>query len=197
MVASQLNVSLPAGDRSVALAAVGISGSPSPASRSRLLVTRTLAHLAELGVETTLLDLAELPADALLARRKSDAVTAAIAAVTASPIVVLGTPVYRASYAGQLKAFFDLFPQDALRAHVVGLIATGASPSHALAIDHGLRPLVASLRGLSAATSLYVVDAQVPDKTMLPPDIDEQTRGLAAELRALAATRLGQCTKSG
>ncbi len=46
------------------LQAVGISGSPSPNSRSKILVESTLAHLAAHGVAGQLLDLAELPADA-------------------------------------------------------------------------------------------------------------------------------------
>jgi FMN reductase len=169
-----------------ALQAIGISGSPAAASRSRLLVERTLAHLADARVESRLIDLADLPADALLARRQDPTVATAIADILAAPIVILGTPVYRASYAGQLKAFFDLFPQDALRGHVVGLIATGAGPGHLLAIDHGLRPLVASLGGLSASRGLYVVDSQFPDKTSLPEILDQQSYALAVELRSLA-----------
>lgn len=167
--------------------AIGVAASPAPGSRSRLLVVRTLSHLAAAGYETGLLDLTDLPADALLGRRRDAAVEAAVARVVAAPAVVLGTPVYRASYTGQLKAFLDLFPPDALRGRAVGLIATGASPAHALAVDHGLRPLVASLGGLTAAVALYVVDGAFPDKTRLPEPIDRQTAALAAELAALAA----------
>jgi FMN reductase len=152
-----------------------------------LLVARTLSHLTAAGYETGLLDLTDLPADALLGRRRDAAVEAAVARVVAAPAVVLGTPVYRASYTGQLKAFLDLFPPDALRGRAVGLIATGASPAHALAVDHGLRPLVASLGGLTAAVALYVVDGAFPDKTRLPEPIDRQTAALAAELAALGA----------
>ena len=169
------------------LRAVGISGSPSANSRSRLLVAGTLDFLAERGVETSLVDLLDLPADALLARRFGDeTVDRAIKQVDQAAIVVLGTPVYRATYAGQLKAFFDLFPQEALRGMVIGLIATGAGPGHALAIDHGLRPLVASLRGLSAATALYLTDKQIPDKTHFPPEVATQVEELALELYKLA-----------
>jgi FMN reductase len=167
--------------------AVGVAASPAPGSRSRLLVARTLAHLSGAGLETDLLDLTALPADALLARRRDAAVEAAVAGVAAAPVVVLGSPVYRATYTGQLKAFFDLFPPDALRGCAVGLIATGASPAHALAVDHGLRPLVASLGGLTAAAALYVVDGEFPDKERIPEPIDRQTAALAAELAALAA----------
>jgi FMN reductase len=168
--------------------ALGISGSPSANSRSRILVQRVLSHLAERGATTHLLDLLELPAEALLARQRDPAVDDAIARTLAAPIIVLGTPIYRASYAGQLKAFFDLFPQDALKNHVVGLIATGAGPGHLLAIDHGLRPLVASLRGLSASAGVYVIDSQFPDKNHLPDEIDQQLRVQADELVALAAS---------
>ena len=168
------------------LRAIGISGSPSGNSRSRLLVERTLAHLEQRGVALSLLDLIDLPAEALLARRRDEAVDQAIGQVTQSQILILGTPVYRATYAGQLKAFFDLFPQESLRGHVVGLIATGAGPAHALSIDHGLRPLVASLRGLSAAEAVYSTDAQFPDKQQIPESIDQQLAALANELVALA-----------
>jgi FMN reductase len=169
------------------LRALGISGSPSANSRSRILVERTLARLEELQVATELLDLSELPGDALLARQRDPSVDAAVQQAATANILILGTPVYRASLAGQLKAFFDLFPQDALRGVVAGLIATGAGPAHALVLDHALRPLIASLRGLSAAQALYVVDGQFPDKTQIPSAIEEQTGALAAELYALGS----------
>lgn len=169
------------------LRVVGISGSPSANSRSRLLVDRTLQFLGEWGVQTELIDLLELPADALLARRFNDpAVDLAIKQTTQAQIVVLGTPVYRATYCGQLKAFFDLFPQEALQGSVAGLIATGAGPGHALAIDHGLRPLIASLRGLSASKGLYITDKQIPDKTLVPAEVGVQVEDLALELFTLA-----------
>ncbi len=87
------------------ISALGISGSVSSNSRSRVLIERTLAHLDTLGASVSLLDLIELPADALLARRRDAAVDAAIAQTTQANILVLGTPVYRASYTGQLKPF--------------------------------------------------------------------------------------------
>src|SRR5262249_37437915 len=53
--------------------AIGVSASPAPGSRSRRLVARTLGHLAGAGFGTELLDLSDLPADALLARRRDSA----------------------------------------------------------------------------------------------------------------------------
>jgi FMN reductase len=166
--------------------AIGISGSVASTSRSRRLVSRALDHLAEQEVPTTLVDLAALPADALLARRTDPAVDDAIGQVMSAAILVVGTPIYRATYTGQLKAFFDLFPRDALVGHAVGLIATGYGEGHRLAIDHGLRPLIASLGGLTAARSIYVTDSQLPDPLSVPDDIDEGLSDLACELADLA-----------
>jgi SsuE family FMN reductase len=168
------------------LKAVGLSGSPSPNSRSKILLEKTLEQLASQGLEVQLIDLAELPAEGLLGRRKEPLIDEAIQQATHANIVVLATPVYRATYTGQLKAFLDLFPQNALRGIVVGLIATGGSPLHALSIDHGLRPLVASLSGLSAAHAVYVTDGQFPDKNQIPAEIGKLVGDLAEELHILA-----------
>jgi FMN reductase len=174
----------------VSLRAVGIAGSPTAPSRSRALVTRALSHLGDLGAETALIDLAQLSADALLVRRTDAGVDAAIQQAIAADALVVGTPVYRATYSGQLKAFFDLLPQDALRGHVVGLIVTGYGDAHSLAADTGLRPLVASLRGLTAARSVYATNAGFPDAAVIPAPLDAELRALAEELAALGTALL-------
>lgn len=147
-----------------------------------------LRALANNGARTELIDLTTLPADALLARGSSDEVAAAVARAASANILVLGTPVYRASYTGQLKAFFDLMMPEALVGSVAGLIATGASPIHSLAVDHGMRPLVASLGGLSAARALYVTDAELAGypESPLPDVLAVRIGALADELLAIA-----------
>lgn len=168
------------------ISAVGVSGSTSSTSRSRTLVARALEHLATLGVVHKTIDLLDLPADALLGRRKDPAVDAAIADVLGARILVVGTPVYRATYSGQLKAFFDLFMPDSLRHHAVALIATAQIDQHYLAIDHGLRPLIASLRGTSLASGVYVTNAQMPKADEVPPAVSEALLALGKELRGFA-----------
>lgn len=145
------------------LTAVGISGSPRAPSKSRLLVERLLDQLATKGAQVQLVDLAVLPADALLSRGTHPQVTAALEATAQAGIVVAGTPVYRATYTGLLKAFFDLFPRDALARGVGVPVVTGAGPEHALAVDHGLRPLFASLSARTIAAAVYATDAQFPN----------------------------------
>lgn len=165
------------------VAIVGISGSPSVNARSRILLADVVQQLAAAtGQAGQVLDLHDLAADALLGRQADPRIEAAIGLVRGAAVVVIATPIYRAMYTGLLKVFLDLFPQAALRGIAVGLIATGAGSGHSLAIDHGLRPLVASLAGLSVATGLYVTDSQFPDKAVIPRDVAANVTALVTEL---------------
>jgi FMN reductase len=140
--------------------AVGISGSPSRQSKSRRLVAHALARCADAELATRLVDLCELPADDLLGRAHSAAIADALAAVSGACVVIVGTPVYRASYSGLLKVFFDLFAMDALDGKIAIPIATGGGPAHQLVIDHALRPLLASVGAQVVATGIYATDSQ-------------------------------------
>ena len=145
------------------LAAVGISGSPSATSKSRVLVDYALAQLAAGGAATQMVDLAGLPADPLLGRGASALVAAAVAATIGARIIVAGTPVYRATYSGLLKVFFDLLPQDSLTGKVGVPIVTGHGAAHTLSVDHGMRPLFASLGATVIASGVYATSQQFAD----------------------------------
>ena len=142
---------------------VGVSGSPSAASKSRRVLEDVLTSLGEAGASTTLVDLAALPADALLGRRTSADVQEALASVASADVVAVSTPVYRATYSGLLKVFCDLFAPGALVGKVAIPIATGGGPAHALCIDYGLRPLLASVGGVVVSAGIYGTDAEFAD----------------------------------
>ena len=166
---------------------IGLSGSPNTTSRSRTLLQLALAALERQGTGSSrLIDLARLPADALLGRRSDREVDDALQAVLDAGIIIVSTPVYRATYSGLLKVFFDLLPQDALARKVAIPIATGAGPGHALAVDHGLRPLLASVGALVVAGGVYGTDAQfragVPD-----PELVERVERATLEAASLAS----------
>jgi FMN reductase len=170
-----------------AVSIVGVSGSPAASSRSRTLLESALGALERYGARVRQVDLAELPADALLARRQDPTVADAVAAVLGARIIVVSTPIYRATYSGLLKVFFDLLPQGALAGKVAVAIATGATAAHLLAIDHGLRPLLANVGAVVVPTSVYGVDAQFRDGGKTPDAaLLEQVERAAAEAAALA-----------
>ena len=141
------------------LRAVAISGSPRAPSKSKALAEALLALLASAGCETRVIDVAALPADALLARGPSPEMDDAVAAVGRAQIVVAASPTYRALYTGALKCLFDLMPPGHLAGKVCVPVLTAASPAHFLAIDHGFGPLFASLEG-TPAPGIYATDEQ-------------------------------------
>ena len=176
-------------DSTQRVAAVGISGSPSATSRSRVLVEYALAQLAARGATTQLVDLATLPADPLLGRGTSAPVTAALEAATRARIIVAGTPVYRATYSGLLKVFFDLLPQDSLIGKIGVPVMTGHGAAHSLSVDHGMRPLFASLGATVVASGVYATSSQFPDGKPGPEVLQAVDRAVAEALALATAVQ--------
>ena len=158
--------------------AVGISGSPSAKSRSRSLLDHALDRLRDRGVDAALVDLAELDAHALLGRRADERVQGALSLVERAGIVVASTPVYRATYTGLLKVFFDLFPQRALAGKVAIGIASGAADAHRIVIDQGLRPLFSSVEA-RVVEGVYATDADLADPQRRGAVLDRIDRAVA------------------
>ena len=146
---------------------LGISGSVSKSSSTRTAVARALTGAAKSSdeVETELLHLGEYDIATADGRQLSeyDGDTATVlSTIIESDAYVIGTPVYRASYSGLLKNVFDLIPRGQWQADVaplenaaVGLIATGASYHHYLAIDTSLRPITAFFGAHAVGGGLY------------------------------------------
>ena len=133
---------------------VAISAGDSVGSKTRALAAAAGGRL---------IDLLALPADGLLGRATSAEVDEAVVAASGASMLVVATPVYRATYSGALKAFFDRFATDALRGTAVVLCATAGSRDHFLSLDTGGRALVASLGGWAVPTVVYAVSADFVD----------------------------------
>ncbi len=78
-----------------------------------------------------------------------------IRAVETADILVAAVPVYRASYPGMFKHFFDLVDQYGLANKPVILVATGGSDRHALVIEYALRPLFAFFQAATIPVGFY------------------------------------------
>jgi FMN reductase len=143
---------------------VVVHAGESASSRTRAVAVAAL----NAGGGGELIELSRLSADGLLGRSPDAEVDAAVAAASAASILVLASPVYRATVAGALKAFLDRFPTGGLAGVAVVLAATAAVPEHYLSLDTSGRALVASLEGWTVPTVVYatsgdVVDGQVGD----------------------------------
>lgn len=81
-----------------------------------------------------------------------------LAAVEAADALIVGTPVYRASFTGLFKHFFDFVEQTALVDVPVLLAASGGSDRHALVIEHQLRPLFSFFQAQTLPIGVYATD---------------------------------------
>ncbi len=133
---------------------VAVSAGESAQSKTHALVASTCSDVIDLSV---------LSADGLLGRRPDEAVEGAVSRASAADVLVVATPIYRATYTGALKAFFDRFQPGALRGTVVVLVATAMVAEHYLALDTGGRALIASLEGTTAPTVVYATREDFPD----------------------------------
>lgn len=136
-----------------------INGSPSVASKTRALLSNIQELLEAEGHTVHALNVRDLAADDLmLGRANAPTVAAAIGEVERAEGIVIGTPIYKAAYSGLLKTFLDVLPQYAFEEKVVLPLATGGSLAHVLALDYGLRPVLASLGARHVVGSYFVLD---------------------------------------
>lgn len=142
---------------------VGISGSISNPSRTVVLVKQLTERLAtsHAAIKTEFINIGELNPElgtTIDPRSLPAALDAAFKKVYAADVLVIGTPIYKASYTGLLKHFFDLLDPEGLRGRIAVLAATGGSDYHALALEHQLRPLVSFFGMQSVPTVIYARD---------------------------------------
>lgn len=141
---------------------VAVSGGLQRPSRAATLAEHLLDLIGE-GVpcDQHLIELGELAPQLAGALRRSqlpETVERQLAAVERADVLVVVTPVYRGSYTGLFKHFFDFIDQDALVDTPILLAATGGSERHALVIDHQLRPLFSFFQARTLPLGVYATD---------------------------------------
>ncbi|PZT69419.1 FMN reductase (NADPH) [Streptomyces sp. SW4] len=141
---------------------VAISGSPSADSRTVRLVRHVLDRLAADGCGTEHIVVRDLPAHELLTGSAAHpALGGALRSVADADGVVVGTPVYKASYSGLLKVFLDLLPQSGLAGKTVLPLVTGGSVAHVLALDYALRPVLTGLGARHMVPGAFLLDSSI------------------------------------
>ncbi len=146
---------------------VAVSGGLQRPSRAAALAEHLLDLIGE-GVpcDQYLIELGELApqlAGALWRSQLPETVERQLAAVEQADVLVVATPVYRGSYTGLFKHFFDFIDQDALVDTPILLAATGGSERHALMIDHQLRPLFSFFQARTLPLGVYATDRDFAD----------------------------------
>ena len=168
---------------------IGLSGSLSVPSRTRALVGAVIGEISrQTGIGGPVIDIAELAPD--LGRTLGSwvlppAIEAAHAQLRAADLIVIGVPVYKASYPGAFKHFLDLIDPKALEGKAAILLATGGSDQHALILEHQLRALTSYLGLYSAPKTLFARDSDFTDHRLTNPAIAERVALVAVQARRL------------
>ncbi|WP_017161800.1 FMN reductase [Xanthomonas phaseoli] len=177
---------------------VAVSGGMQRPSKAVALAEHLLALIADqVPCERHLVEIGALAphfAGALWRTQVPGAVEQALRLVEQADILVVATPVYRGSFTGLFKHFFDFIDQDALIDTPVLLAATGGSDRHALVIDHQLRPLFSFFQARTLPLGVYATDRDFLDYRVHNEALAERAR-LAVQ-RALPLIELTRHTRS-
>ncbi|KAF1018536.1 MAG: FMN reductase (NADPH) [Acinetobacter bereziniae] len=158
---------------------VAVSGGLNNPSKTESLVQ---AILDELG-EATLInvhfikfcEIGHLLGGAIYRNQLPQRVQDDLAAVEAADALIVGTPVYRASFTGLFKHFFDFVEQTALVDVPVLLAASGGSDRHALVLEHQLRPLFSFFQAQTLPIGVYATDRDfTPEYTIKSEHIQDR-----------------------
>lgn len=175
---------------------VAVSGSlHEPSKTTALLRAIADAVAARADAEVQLIELTVIGpslAGALRREQLPARIEEQLVAIEQADLLIVGSPVYRASFTGLFKHLFDFVEQYALVGKPVLLAATGGGERHALMIEHQLRPLFAFFQALTLPLGVYASNTDF-DGYRVASDVLEARIALAAD-RALplvgyAATR--------
>lgn len=185
-----------------------VTGSWKPPSRTRSLADAIVrAILRRRAADATIIDLADAGAKiaSLISRDEiSPDIEQLFSAVENADLLIVGSPIYKASYTGLFKHFFDLFAPTALSGLPVILSATGGSDRHALALEHQFRPLFSFFNAAPVPTTIYATDRDI-DYTDIKSDqvverieraVDEALAAVSVRPRGTAPAKLSVINNS-
>ncbi|MFA4841876.1 MAG: FMN reductase [Agrococcus sp.] len=162
---------------------VAVSGSlHRPSSTTALVAALAAAVAARVDADVRVLELADLGpllGGALRRDALAPEVEEALVAIEDADLLVVGSPVYRASFTGLFKHLFDFVGQHSLVDTPVLLAATGGSHRHALTIEHQLRPLFAFFQALTLPVGVYAASEDFEDGRVRCPEVLDRIEAAA------------------
>jgi FMN reductase len=132
-----------------------VVGNPKPRSRT---YESALVLADRLGGADLVVDLADHTSELL--DWSSETVDELVEQVAGSLVVIVASPTYKATYTGLLKVFLDRFPHQGFGGVTAIPLMLGATNAHALAPEHGLRPVLVELGASVPTRGLFVLDAE-------------------------------------
>lgn len=163
---------------SYTLNVVAVSGSLHSPSKTTALVREILAALErELSIDVHLIELSEVGREFSGALRRDELSAAAEAdlqRIEGADLLIVASPVYRASFTGLFKHVFDFVEQYSLVDKPVLLAATGGSDRHALILEHQFRPLFSFFQALTLPLGVYAKDSDFTDYRVTNAELSDR-----------------------
>lgn len=160
---------------SAPLRVVAINGNPNEPSKTMALADVALKTLSgKISIDVHQIYVYRLGhgfTDAREREHVTPRVENELRAAEEADLLIAATPIYRGSYTGLFKHFFDLIEQYALANKPVLLLATGGGTHHALALDHALRPLFAFFQARTLPVSIFAAAQDFDSTTLLNPRV--------------------------
>lgn len=175
-----------------------VNGSPNERSKTMGLIDVVLQTLTGaldqqgIGLRQTRVDVYRLgPAFTGALEREGIApeIERALQEVEQADLVIAATPVFRGSYTGLFKHFFDLVDQYALANTLVLLAATGGGEHHALVLEHALRPLFGFFQALTVPVAVFASAGDFDGTTLLTPRVYGRIEMAISDVLGLLAAR--------
>ena len=177
------------------LRVVVVNGSPNRESKTMGLVDVVLQALGEVvPYEASQVDVYRLGPGFTGAVERGDVtpeVEGALRRTEQAGLLVAATPVFRGSYPGLFKHFFDLIDQYALANKLVLLAATGGSDHHALVLEHALRPLFGFFQAMTVPVAIFASGGDFDGTLLLNPRVHGRIQMALADVAGLLRARAG------
>lgn len=167
-------------------AVVGFCGNATRPSKSRALVEAVIDRISvQYGLASEVYDLVDaLPElGTTIGDVLPHKVAQLIEVIQQARVLVVGTPVYKGSYTGLFKHFFDLVEPIALAGIPIVLTATGGGERHALVVEHQLRPLFSFFTAHCAPNAIYASAKDFANNTVISPVIHDRIDCAVTDLR--------------
>ncbi|HLR85025.1 MAG TPA: NAD(P)H-dependent oxidoreductase [Nocardioidaceae bacterium] len=157
------------------LRVVVVNGSPSEKSKTMGLVDVVIATLRSArSIHVERIDVYRLGkgfTESTEREEVSPEVEAELRSAEQADLLIAATPVFRGSYTGLFKHFFDLVDQYALANKLVLLAATGGGDHHALVLEHALRPLFGFFQAMTVPVAVFAAGGDFDGTTLLNPRV--------------------------
>lgn len=163
---------------------VAVSGGLNTPSKTEALIDAVLSELQDaLSINVTYIKLSEIGQllGGVISRDDlPQPVQDALLAIESADALIVGTPVYRASFTGLFKHLFDFVDQFSLVDVPVLLAASGGSDRHALVLEHQLRPLFSFFQAQTLPIGVYATDQDFTNYQVSSPVLRDRIKLAAA-----------------